>query len=95
MSALGIAAHSGHLEIIRFLAQFVDLNAPSFGGNAPIYSAIFGQQPEAVKLLAYLSKNLPIPLTNGGSTPIEVAEFVGNDEIVAILKTDEKVRQEC
>ena len=29
MSALGIAAHSGHLEIIRFLAQLVDPSAPT------------------------------------------------------------------
>ena len=50
--------------------------------NAPIFFAISNRQPEAVKSLAYLSKNHPNPLaTKDGFSPIQIAE-----EIVAILK---------
>ena len=58
--------------------------------NAPIFFAISNRQPEAVKLLAYLSKNLPTPLVSGLFTPIQIAEGLGADEIVTILKTVEK-----
>ena len=55
--------------------------------NAPIFFAISNRQPEAVKLLAYLSKNHPNPLaTKDGFSPIQIAEEFGAEEIVAILK---------
>ena len=87
MSALGIAAHAGHLEVIRFLAQLVDpIAATDEMEDAPIFSAIYNRQPEAVKLLAYLSKNLPTPLTTkGGFSPIQIAEAIGADEIVDLI----------
>ena len=89
MSAIGIAAANGHLEVIRFLSQFVDPTALDINGRHPIFIAIMVGQPEAVKLLAYLSKNLPTPLMDG-TTPIQLAEIFGANEIVAILKTVEK-----
>ena len=95
MTPIAIAAMNGHLEVIRFLSQFVDPTALDINGRHPIFIAIMAGQPEAVKLLAYLSKNLPTPLTNGGLTPFEVAELLEADEIVAILKTVEKAHQGC
>ena len=93
MSALGIAAHAGHLEVIRFLAQLVDpIAAKDKMEDAPIFIAICNRLPEAVKLLAYLSKNLPTPLTTKGFSPIQIAEAIGADEIVAILKTVAKAQ---
>ena len=83
---------NGQLDVIKFLAQFVDPIAPptdTFKGAAPIIYAICERQSEAVKLLAKLSKNLPTPLY-GSLTPIEFAEHLGADEIVSILKTIEE-----
>ena len=91
-SAMGMAALNGHLEVINFLAKFVDPSAPptdTTNGVAPIFNAIMKRQSEAVKLLANLSKHLPTQLF-GSFTPIGLAEELGADEIVAILKTVEK-----
>ena len=93
MSAIGLAAIHGHSDVIKFLAKFVNPIAPTAGGNAPIFSAIVFEHPKAVKLLAFLSKNLSIPLTRTtirAFTPIEIAEYLGNNEIVTILKNAEK-----
>ena len=93
LSTIGLAALFGHVEIISFLAQLVDPTTPDITGMAPIFHAIAFRKKEAVKLLAKLSKNLPIPLTNDGTTPIQFAEagaelgFEGSPEIVAFLKT--------
>ena len=92
MSAMQIAATEGHLEVINFLAQFVDPTAPPSAtteGKAPIFYAIIERQSEAVKLLANLSKHLPTPLF-GSLTPIGLAEEIGAEEIVTVLKTVEK-----
>ena len=87
---------NGHLDIIRYLAEFVDPTTPVFPEEeALIFRAIYNRQPEVVKLLANLSKNLPTPLTKAGSTPIEVAEFLGHNEIVEILKIVEEARSGC
>ena len=91
-SAMEIAAMWGHLEVIKFLAQLVDPTAhaaPPSAPMAPIYSAILRGQSEAVKLLANLSKHLPTPLL-GSLTPIGLAEEIGAEEIVTVLKTVEK-----
>ena len=61
-STIGLAAMYGRLEIIKFLAQLVEPITPSVSGLAPIFYAIIGGQPEAVRLLAELSKNLSTPL---------------------------------
>ena len=92
MSAMGLAAVYGNLEVIKFLAQFVDPASPpsaTTNRKAPIFSAIFGRQSEAVKLLANLSIHLPTPLF-GSLTPIGLAEKIGAEEIVTVLKTVEK-----
>ena len=87
----GIAASNGHLDVVRILAPFVDdINASQNPeGVAPIFYAIWKRQSELVKLLANLSKNLPTPLY-GSLTPIGLAELLGADEIVTILKTVEE-----
>ena len=90
LSLIEMAIMKGHLEVIRYLYQFIDINE-----EHPIFYAICNRQPEPVKLLANLSKNLPTPLSNGGFTPIELAEELGADEIVAILKTVEKAHSGC
>ena len=78
------------------MAEFVDPTTPVFPEEeALIFRAIYNRQPEVVKLLANLSKNLPTPLTKAGSTPIEVAEFLGHNEIVEILKIVEEARSGC
>ena len=93
-STIGLAAMYGHLEIIKFLAQLVEPITPDISGVAPIFHAIAGGQPEAVRLLAELSKNLSTPLIDGW-TPLEFAEAGAElgagraNEIVAILKTFE------
>ena len=93
-STIGLAAMYGHLEIIKFLAQLVEPIKPNISGMAPIFYAIIGGQPEAVRLLAELSKNLSTPVSDG-LTPLEFAEVGAElgagraDEIVAILKTFE------
>ena len=93
-STIGLAAMYGHLEIIKFLAQFIEPNRPNISGVAPIFHAILRGQPEAVRLLAELSKNLSTPLSEG-LTPLKFAEVAAEvgagraDEIVAILKTFE------
>ena len=93
-STIGLAAMYGRLEIIKFLAQLVEPITPSVSGLAPIFYAIIGGQPEAVRLLAELSKNLSTPVSDG-LTPLKFAEVGAElgtgraDEIVEILKTFE------
>ena len=93
LSTIGLAALFGHVEIISFLAQLIDPTTPDITGMAPIFHAIAFRKKEAVKLLVKLSKNLPIPLTKDGTTPIQFAEagaelgFEGSPEIAAFLKT--------
>ena len=93
-STIGLAAMYGHLEIIKFLAQLVEPITPNISGLAPIFYAIIAGQPEAVRLLAELSKNLSTPVSDG-LTPLKFAEVGAElgtgraDEIVAILKTFE------
>lgn len=89
MTPLMMAASTGNVEMIRFLAQSgADVNfspAGEYGGRTALLSAITTGQAEAVETLIELKANVNFR-TKDGETPLKAAQEAKNQEIVGLLK---------
>jgi ankyrin repeat protein len=89
MTPLMMAASTGNVEMIRFLAQSgADVNfspAGEYGGRTPLLAAVGGGHVDAVKALIELKANVNARAKDG-ETPLKAAQEAKNAEIVAVLK---------
>ena len=88
LNAISKAASSGQLEIIKILAPLVtNPNAPDPSGTTPIYHAALFEHTEVIRYLVPLTKNPNTMFTSTVPTPIQIAQSLGNNEIVQLLQS--------
>jgi uncharacterized protein len=90
--ALGVAAHYGQIEIVRLLLNYgADLNSVSdskvsyIPSNSALHAAIAGKAPRnLVEFLLTEGADIHC-VDSSGYTPLHIAAFDGNEEIVTLL----------
>ncbi|MFC7373206.1 ankyrin repeat domain-containing protein [Fictibacillus iocasae] len=92
LTALGLASHYGHIEMVRqLLAAGAEINAmshsllPFIPSNTALHAAISGRQPaELISLLIEHGADVNA-IDSEGHKPIQTAAFEGNVEIAKRL----------
>ena len=93
-TALLAAAKSGNIAAIRaLLAHGDDVNRPNPSGMTPIFAALYGRQPEAVKLLLAQGARLKGRL-GGNTTPLMLAAEVCPEAIGPLLARGANVNEQ-
>ncbi|XP_072101524.1 E3 ubiquitin-protein ligase MIB2 isoform X2 [Mobula birostris] len=84
-TALQVAAHQGHLEVVNILLQSnAKLEVHDEDGDTALHYASFGNQPEVARLL--LSKGANVNLLNGSTcSALHIAVNKGFTDVVRVL----------
>ncbi|KAF0720286.1 Aste57867_430 [Aphanomyces stellatus] len=83
-SALHDACSNGHMEVVRYLIQYLDVNVKNNNGQTPLYLAAQNGKLEIVKFL--LDKNAHVgAVSNNGWSPLHDASSNGHLEVVKVL----------
>ncbi len=92
LTALAVAAHYGHLDVVQLLLNFgADINALSnskvsyIPSNTPLHAAIAGTK--SMKVITFLldqGANVHIP-DSSGYTPLQIAAFDGDEVVTGLL----------
>jgi ankyrin repeat protein len=85
LTALHLAAESGHLEVVRALVDAkANVEAKSrIGGYTPLHLAATGAYAEVVRALLDAGANPAAATTTGGATPLHLAAKALNGEVAA------------
>ena len=81
LSAIFGAVQEGHIDIVKFLTQFKDFNAPDSYGWTPIHLAAQEGHIEIINYLGSMVDNPNAPNQNG-LTPIHLAARYGQTEVI-------------
>lgn len=83
---LALAAAHGHLDTVQaILDKKADVNAADVTGWTPLHAAAYGGNPEIIRLL--LARGATAPAPNWYTpTPLELAEMLGHQDAVDLLK---------
>ena len=81
---LMLAAQYGFISIVKFLINYVDINARDNEGMTASYLAAAFNQPEIIEILSDAGANLNIAM-NDGATPAIIGALKGNFEAIKTL----------
>jgi ankyrin repeat protein len=83
--ALTLAVKYGHPKIVKLLIEKgVDINKLDYAGSTALVHAIYNNSPELVQIL--IDNGADINKKSGEFSPIEIAKYMNNKEIIDILK---------
>ncbi len=87
-----LAAAHGHTDTVQaLLEKKTDVNVADVTGWTPLHAAAYGGKPEIIQLLLDHGATAP-PSTWYTPTPLEVAEMLGHQDAVDLLKKTSSIK---